>query len=67
LKRELQLGQHFHDDRAEFFGQLFLGQRRGGFGIDAFEQARQHLFLDLVDRGFKGGNFEYFLMPRRKS
>ena len=30
-----------------------LRQRRRGFGIDAFEQARQHLFLDPVDAGFE--------------
>ena len=53
VERDLQLGEHFDDDRAEFLGQLVLGQRRGGFGIDALEQARQHLFLDLVDRCFE--------------
>jgi len=35
--------------RPEFLGQLVLAQRRRGLRIDAFEQARQHLFLDLVD------------------
>ena len=41
VERQLQLGEHFADDRAEFLGQLVLVERRGGFGIDAFEQARQ--------------------------
>ena len=50
---DLQLGEHFADDRAEFLGELVLGQRRGGFGIDALEQARKHLLLDLVDRGIE--------------
>ncbi len=53
VERELQLGQHLDDDRAEFLGQLFLVERGGGFGIDALQQARQHLFLDAVDRAFK--------------
>ena len=50
VERQLQLGEHFADDRAEFLGEFVLGQRRGRLGVDAFEQARQHLFLDLVDR-----------------
>ena len=53
IERKLQLGEHFADDRAEFLGELVLGERRRGFGIDALEQARQHLFLDAVDRGFE--------------
>ena len=53
VQRQLQLGEHFANDRAEFFGQLVLAQRRRGFRIDAFQQTRQHLFLDLVDRGFE--------------
>ena len=50
---DLQLGEHLADDRAEFLGQLVLGERGGGFGIDALEQARKHLLLDPVDRGFE--------------
>ena len=50
---DLQLGEHLADDRAEFLGQLVLGERRRGFGIDALEQARKHLLLDPVDRGFE--------------
>ena len=50
---DLQLAEHFGNDRAEFLGQLVLAERRRGFGIDAFEQARKHLFLDAVDRGFE--------------
>ena len=53
VERQLQLGEHLADDRAEFLGQFVLAQRRRGFGIDAFEQAREHLFLDLVDRAFE--------------
>ena len=53
VEGDLQLGEHFADDRPEFLGQLVLAERRGRFGIDAFEQARKHLFLDPVDRGFE--------------
>ena len=45
--------EHLADDRAEFLGQLVLAERRRGFGVDALEQARKHLFLDAVDRGFE--------------
>ena len=64
VQRDLQFGQHFHDDRAEFFRQFILGQGRRGFGIDAFEQARQHLFLDLVDAGFEPADFALARMRR---
>ncbi len=50
---DLELGQHLADDRAEFLGELVLAKRRRGFGIDALEQARKHLFLDAVDRGLE--------------
>ncbi len=50
---DLQLGEHFADDRAEFLSQLVLGERRCGFRIDALEQAGEDLLLDPVDRGFK--------------
>ena len=30
VQGEFELRQHFHDDRAEFFGELFLVERRGG-------------------------------------
>ena len=50
---DLELGQHLADDRAEFLGELVLAERRGGFGVDALEQARKHLLLDPVDRGFE--------------
>ena len=50
---DLELGQHLADDRAEFLGQFVLAERRRGFGIDPFEQAREHLFLDPVDRRFE--------------
>ncbi len=53
VERELELGEHFADDRAEFLGELVLRERRSGFGIDTFEQARKHLLLDAVDRGLK--------------
>ena len=32
----------------EFLGQLVLAERGGGFGIDPFEQARQHLRRSAV-------------------
>ena len=50
---DLELGEHLADDRAEFLGQLVLGERRRGLGIDALEQAREHLLLDPVDRGLE--------------
>ena len=50
---DLQLGEHLADDRAEFLGELVLGEGRGGFRVDALEQAREHLLLDPVDRGFE--------------
>ena len=53
VEGDLQLGEHFRDDRAEFLGELVLVERRGGFGVDALEQARKHLLLDPVDRGFE--------------
>ncbi|MEO0441874.1 MAG: hypothetical protein AAF067_13500 [Pseudomonadota bacterium] len=49
VQGQLELGQHFHDDRAEFFGQLFLVKRGCRFGIYPFEQSRKNLFLDLVN------------------
>jgi hypothetical protein len=53
VERELELGEHFADDRPEFLGELVLVERCGGFGVDPFEQAREHLFLDLVDAGLE--------------
>ena len=50
VERQFQLGQHFHDDRAEFFGQLFLVERGCRFGIYPFQQSRKDLFLDFVYR-----------------
>ena len=50
---DLELGEHLGNDRPEFLGQLVLVERRGGFGVDPLEQARKHLFLDPVDRGFE--------------
>ena len=50
VEGDLQLCQHLEDDGTEFLGQLVLRQGRCRFGIDAFEETRQHLFLDLVDR-----------------
>ena len=57
VERELELCQHFHDDRAEFFGQLVLCQRCGGFGIDTLEQTGKDLLLDLVYGGFETFRF----------
>ena len=37
---DLELVEHLADDRPELFGELVLAQRRGGFRIDALEQAR---------------------------
>ena len=65
VQRDLQFGQHFHDDRAEFFGQFFLGQRRRCFGIDPLKQAGEHLFLDLVNAGFKAADFGIGLIDGR--
>ena len=45
--------EHLADDRAEFLGQLVLAERRRRFRVDALEQARKHLLLDAVDRGFE--------------
>ncbi len=53
VEGEFQFGKHFADDRAEFFGQFIFAQRGCRFGIDSFEQARKHLFLDLVNALFK--------------
>ena len=64
VEGDLELGQHFHDDRAEFLGEILLGQRRRRFGIDPLEQAREHLFLDLVDAGFKPADFGIALVDR---
>ena len=50
VEGDLELQQHLGNDRPEFLGQLVLVEHRRGFGIDPFEQARKHLFLDLVDR-----------------
>ena len=57
VEGDLQLGEHLADDRAEFLGQLVLAERRRGFGIDALEQAREHLLLDPVDRGLEAFGF----------
>ena len=38
---DLELGQHFRDDRTEFFGQLVLAERGRRFRVDALQQARQ--------------------------
>ncbi len=64
VERDLELGQHFQNDRAEFFGQLVLGQRGGGFRIDAFEQAGKHLFLDLVDARFEPADLRTGVVDR---
>ena len=61
---DLELAEHFGNDRAEFLGKLVLAERRRGFGIDAFEQARKHLFLDPVDRGFEP--FDLAAAPARR-
>ena len=53
VERDLQLGEHFGNDRPEFLGELVLVERRRGFGVDSFEQARKHLLLDPVNRGFE--------------
>src|SRR5205085_303847 len=50
---DLQFGEHLADDRAELFGQLLLGERRGRFRIDALEQPGEDLLLDAVDRSFE--------------
>jgi hypothetical protein len=38
-------------------GEFLLGQRCRRFGIDAFEQAREHLFLDLVNARLEPADF----------
>ena len=53
VERDLQLGEHLADDRAEFLGELVLAERRRGFRVDALEQARKHLLLDAVDRSLE--------------
>ena len=53
VEREFELGEHLADDRAELLGQLVLAQRCGGFGVDTLEQAREHLFLDAMNRGLE--------------
>ena len=50
---DLQFGEHLADDRPEFLGQFVLRQHRGRFGVDAFEEAREHLLLDLVNGGLE--------------
>ena len=57
VERQLQLGQHFADDRTELFGQLVLRQSRSSFRIDALEQPRENLFLDLVYRSLEAFGF----------
>ena len=65
VKGDLQLGEHFRDDRAEFLGELVLVERGRGLGVDPLEQARQHLFLDPVDRGFKALDLAAALIAAR--
>ena len=57
VEGDLELGQHLHDDRAKFLAQLFLRERRRGFGVHPFEEAREDLFLDLVDRRLEAADF----------
>ena len=57
IERDLQLGEHLADDRAEFLGELVLAERRGRFGVDALKEAREHLFLDAVDRSLEPFRF----------
>ena len=72
IEGDLELGEHFGDDRPEFLGELVLVEGRRGFGIDALEQAREHLFLDPVDRGFEAfdlaaGRFAAGILARGKA
>ena len=53
VKRQLEFGQHFKNDRAEFFGQLFFIQRCRRFGVHTLQKARENLFFDFVYRRFK--------------
>src|SRR6185295_16939185 len=62
---DLELGQHFRDDRAEFFGQLVLAEGRGRFGIDALEEAGEHLLLDPVNRGLEALGLAATLLATR--
>ena len=48
VEGDLQLGEHFGNDRPEFLGELVLAERSRGFRVHALEEARQHLFLDAV-------------------
>ena len=57
VERDLQLGEHLADDRAEFLGELVLAECRRRFRVDALEQARKHLLLDPVDRSFEAFAF----------
>ena len=53
VEGDLELGQNFADDRAEFFGKLVLAERRRRFRIDPFQQSRENLLLDPVDRSLE--------------
>ena len=50
VERELQLGEHLANDRAELLGELVLAERGGRLGVHALQEAGEHLLLDLVDR-----------------
>ena len=64
---DLELGQDLADDRAEFLGELVLGEGRGGLGIDPLEQAREHLLLDPVDRGLEAFGLAAAVLRRWRS
>src|SRR3546814_8545994 len=47
VKIDFQLGKHLADDRAEFLGQLVLGEGGGVRGIDAFTEGGKDLLLKM--------------------
>ena len=53
IEVDLELAKDLGNDRAEFLGQLVLAKRRRGFGIDPFQQSRENLLLDAMNRGFE--------------
>ena len=57
VQRDFEFGKHFQNDRTEFFREFVLAECGRRFGINPFQQARQYLFLDLVDAGFKAAHF----------
>src|SRR4029079_6686500 len=57
FERDLELGEHLRDDRAEFLRELVLVEGRRRFGVDAFQEAREDLLLDPVDRRLKAFDF----------